>query len=834
MALKPTLTAPPPPPQAGDDRDTFKTAAAAFVGWQVNSAAEMQQALDYTEEALSEIEGVAESAAKAEQWAENPEDTPVETGQFSALHHSAKAAASAAQAALYDGPKVDEFSELATLTAADLAVGDYVRVIATGGVYQRVASGGHLDYTGSGGVIFSETRGQTPDVYVDATSGDDADHGRAPDAPVQTLARAQGIALAQGDGAIVWLKAGEEWRETLDLSTIAATVRYWGDVSTLGLPFVRGDDAISSGVWQDSTDRADANTNVYSLAATDYDISTGQAAIPPHVYEDGTIMTWAASLAICQSTPGSFYHDGSFSSVSGVTVYIHPTGSGDPASNGREYSYSARDWCVRVGEGGAIIGVKAANSAHDNGPINSSDTVTIDGCFAYGQPLHPILTGGGVQRNSIAWVDKIDGRHAGGYLFEFFNVEGGKSGLWENCMAIAPAGYLGDGFGGHTSAVLADPDSDRFTSIRMVGCYAINCGINFDDLVDGETRGVYSQNGRFRIVSGSATGVVKHIDPYVVRTTNVAGNLIDGGALSTSGGGQVQIEGLRAYCSGTFDQPALGGYDVKIRNSVIVVEPDDTEQTVNFFRNTSGSFKRLDARGCDFELRGYGTARFLYASTAASTSLAMDQMSYAGDFEVIYNGSTYTDLASWQAAEGTDDLSQALVQAEGTDLVGLTTGLFKGTNWTENGDGTWDEDGTGTNTGTARLQFIANTVPREMVFRFTSSGPGMLNVIDGTTAIESDLSAGTHEIKRVWTGNVSVRPAAASSGANTVSAVELRDLAPLATRAVSPSEGDFAVIGEPSTARVGLRRHGDWGLDFLPQTRAEAEGWVIRQLLSRA
>lgn len=56
------------------------------------------------------------------------------------------------EALLYDGPKVDTFAELASVTPAQLAVGEYIRVIATGAVYQRVSTGGDLDYSGTGGV----------------------------------------------------------------------------------------------------------------------------------------------------------------------------------------------------------------------------------------------------------------------------------------------------------------------------------------------------------------------------------------------------------------------------------------------------------------------------------------------------------------------------------------------------------------------------------------------------------------------------------------------------------------------------------------------------------
>ena len=67
---------------------------------------------------------------------------------------SEEAAKSAAEAALYDGPNVDTHAELAGLTAELVSVGDYVQVLETGAIVQRVESDGDLDYTGAGGLLF--------------------------------------------------------------------------------------------------------------------------------------------------------------------------------------------------------------------------------------------------------------------------------------------------------------------------------------------------------------------------------------------------------------------------------------------------------------------------------------------------------------------------------------------------------------------------------------------------------------------------------------------------------------------------------------------------------
>ena len=114
------------------------------------------------------ITQVQELILKARAWAETPEDTEVAVGQYSALHHSAKAAAQAAasaasatQAALYDGPWLDTVTALladTTLTytagtGGSVTAGDIVRTRAEGFGYE-VADSAAVDHhvTTAGGV----------------------------------------------------------------------------------------------------------------------------------------------------------------------------------------------------------------------------------------------------------------------------------------------------------------------------------------------------------------------------------------------------------------------------------------------------------------------------------------------------------------------------------------------------------------------------------------------------------------------------------------------------------------------------------------------------------
>jgi hypothetical protein len=97
---------------------------------------------------------------KAEEWAENPEDTPVETGQFSALHHAAKAAGSATLAAASE--TAAEAAQSAAETAS-LAAGAYPTTAAglaatSNGEYFWAESGGILTlYLNDGGSASSQS-----------------------------------------------------------------------------------------------------------------------------------------------------------------------------------------------------------------------------------------------------------------------------------------------------------------------------------------------------------------------------------------------------------------------------------------------------------------------------------------------------------------------------------------------------------------------------------------------------------------------------------------------------------------------------------------------------
>lgn len=97
---------------------------------------------------------------KAQEWAENPEDDPVETGQFSALHHATKAAASAsiASAAETAAEAAQDAAETASLASGAYPDTNAGLAATSNGDYFWAESGGVLTlYLNDGGSATSQS-----------------------------------------------------------------------------------------------------------------------------------------------------------------------------------------------------------------------------------------------------------------------------------------------------------------------------------------------------------------------------------------------------------------------------------------------------------------------------------------------------------------------------------------------------------------------------------------------------------------------------------------------------------------------------------------------------
>lgn len=167
------------------------------------------------------------------------------------------------------------------------------------------------------------------DYYVDSVNGSDTNSGRSQGAAWKTIAK--WADRTQRAGERTGLATDSHWREQMTVTANNATVAAYG---TGAKPLLDASDVIAAGAWS----KTGGQTNVYQAAVT---ISSSGATTPwVSVWVDGTRLLRAASLAACDSTAGTYFPSADNSSP--ITLYVHPAGDSDPASDGKIYEYTVR------------------------------------------------------------------------------------------------------------------------------------------------------------------------------------------------------------------------------------------------------------------------------------------------------------------------------------------------------------------------------------------------------------------------------------------------------------------------------------------------------------
>lgn len=490
-------------------------------------------------------------------------------------------------------------------------------------------------------------------IHVDATLGDDAAPGSA-DQPIRSLAQAAIVAAGIGDGAHIRLAAGSLWRETLDLSALTGvTVEAYGDLVGSSLPFINAADILTG--FQDSTARGDGHTEVYSLSHA-HEAPAGQAAGGPSVFENGEMLHWVADLATCQATPGSFFHDGASSATTPVMLYVHPSDSSDPDTNGRLYEASTRAWALRVGDDANVIHLRAANQLHDNGAIRFGHRGLIDSCLVHGAPVHDALGESGEYRNCIAWHPQSDSRSGASALeFQTAAAYAGMTGRWAGCVVAGPpdsalprAAQI-TGFGGHVSGGGAE------YTWSLEDCAAFGADLVAQDVSDLTITRVSIRNGAATFAPTTAATDLEIIADRRFQTGREMG--IEGNVWSSG-----VADGLRLSIPADFDLAGLtdcaGG---TITRSILHVNEGAGGQATG-----SARCVRLRQAGQTIGITG----SILATPMGRGNNLvqADGAVSMANDNNVLWE---LADGTRYSTPDGTHQTSLAPVQAAGQELSAI-------------------------------------------------------------------------------------------------------------------------------------------------------------------
>jgi hypothetical protein len=196
------------------------------------------------------------------------------------------------------------------------------------------------------------------DWYVDSEDGSDAHTGKTPSQAFQSIAKLLTVMEA---GQSTGLKRGSLWREQLSLPGAGCRVGAYGGGER---PILDASDEIAGGAW---------------------------------------------SKTACDATPGSYFPSGSSGTI---TLYVHPTGNGNPASNGKTYEYSARPNGIDFYNHAncRVSGVHTRKQLNCDGSLRAGQGATLVNCLASYGGKHNLYFRTG--RNWWGWKRKkrITGR----------------------------------------------------------------------------------------------------------------------------------------------------------------------------------------------------------------------------------------------------------------------------------------------------------------------------------------------------------------------------------------------------------------------------------------
>lgn len=477
-----------------------------------------------------------------------------------------------------------------------------------------------------------------PTVYVDSIAGDDGNDGMSSSGAVATLAHAVSLA---GDNAVIGLKRGGLWRETLNVSSLLApTVTLYG--ASGDAPEITGADIV------DTWTAVGGTTNVWS-ASVAHD-SSGTSRF--RAYEDGAQLLRVADQATCDATPGSFVKVLG-SAGSPATIKIHTTGSDDPNSNGSVYEVTARQTGIIGPNDATIIGVTTGRVLSNNGSVDLVNT-----------------TEGTVKRSLAIWGSK-------------HNL-GMGSGLMEDCIAVSADATIAEEPSNSQFIAFLNDGTDQTAIIRRCGVIGPAPGVDF--LSHGNPNPLDSVTlEQFWVLnSGAFTGAA----------SSILGNYYSGVIGFPLQSGTVSKSVMRQSADGAVTSPGTYG-DSTITDCCILAEQRGASNFNEVFRCNQANAVVFEncAFYCNTSL-STGNYTSWFANGNSDTDLTFNRNvvfygallmqlasggSYVGDYNVWIKGQpgaadqvtmlhhavgSCVTLAAWQSATGQDANSVYLLASD--------------------------------------------------------------------------------------------------------------------------------------------------------------------------
>ncbi len=289
---------------------------------------------------------------------------------------------------------------------------------------------------------------------MDSVNGDDGSTGKKPSEAFQTIAALTSISA----GDTIGLARGSEWREQLTVTVENVSIKAYGPGAR---PILRCDNVINSG-WS----KTGGYTNIYQVTlSTNYD--PGDPTFQS-VWEDDTRLTLAASLAALDSAPGSYYCANH--STTTPVIYVHATGSGNPAANGKVYEMPVRNYGIYGVNHTTIKGIHTLRNLATGGSIKCLSYANISDCLVEDGNKHNLYFGTGSYLNGVI-AQRFYTNETNTMFVLNADTPNNEGCTLINCQAIDG----GSAYYGHVNV------SGNFGTVTLIDCQAVNCvvGVNF-------------------------------------------------------------------------------------------------------------------------------------------------------------------------------------------------------------------------------------------------------------------------------------------------------------------------------------------------------------------
>jgi hypothetical protein len=195
------------------------------------------------------------------------------------------------------------------------------------------------------------------------------------------------------------LERDSVWREFLDLNAYdGMTVQASG---TGADPIISAFDVVTG--WSLTSGR----THTYEKVNFIPDYGTNNINSVLGFKEDGKPLVYQSSVANCEANPGSYAVTGFANGGVAQTVYIHPYGSTNPASDGKTYEVTRRKACIEIGDDATIADISLTGNISDDGALKAGRNLNYQrGAIRHGNNHNALAASGQFVDTAIEFNDE--------------------------------------------------------------------------------------------------------------------------------------------------------------------------------------------------------------------------------------------------------------------------------------------------------------------------------------------------------------------------------------------------------------------------------------------